>query len=102
MNDRIAYGFGSTLLLAGAFAIGSVLHQTFIEKTLALTSPVAVFGVLAGIVLIVFGRRIENRYQGVREPDDEVKAEEQEDVFDEEAAPFDASDLEKYERDDQR
>lgn len=102
MNDRIAYGFGSTLLLAGAFVIGSVLHQIFIEKTLALTSPITVFGVLAGIILIVLGRRVENRYQWVREPDDEANAEDREDAFDEEAAPFDASDLEKYERDDQR
>jgi hypothetical protein len=100
MNDRVAYGFGSTLLLAGAFLIGSVLHQVFIEKTLAFTSPVAVIAVLAGIVLIALGRRIENRYQEVREPDDE--AEDKEDTFDEEAAPFDASDLEKYERDDSR
>ena len=99
MNDRIAYGFGSTLLLAGAFVVGSVLHQVFIEGTLALTSPIAVFGGLAGIVLIAIGRRVENRYQDVRKPDTETNGGDEDD-FDEEAAPFDASDLEKYERDD--
>jgi hypothetical protein len=97
MNDRVAYGFGSMVLLFGAFVVGSVIHQVFVEGTFSLTSPVAVFGTIIGIVLIGIGRRVENRHKEARYPDE---SEDEEDTFDEEEAPFDESDLEKYERDD--
>ncbi len=98
MNDRIVYGFGSILLLTGAFAIGGVLHRVFVQGTLSLTSPVTVFGILVGIGLMALGRRIEARHRdalGLTDDDEE-------DEFDEANAPFDEADLEKYERDDQR
>jgi hypothetical protein len=68
MNDRVTYGFGSVLLLLGAFSVGGVIHQVFVIGSLSLTSPVAVIGTLAGIALIGIGRRIENRHQEVRNP----------------------------------
>lgn len=96
MNDRIVYGFGSIVLLTGAFAVGGVLHQVFVEGTLSLTSPVTVFGMLVGIGLMALGRRIEARHRDALGLTDE---EEEKDEFDEANAPFDEADLEKYERD---
>lgn len=90
------------VLLFGAFVVGSVIHQVFIKETIALTSPVAVFGTLAGVILIGIGRRVENRHKDVRDPDDTEEKNTNTHTFDEEAAPFDETDLEKYERDEQQ
>lgn len=62
MLDRVPQLFGSVLLLLGAFAIGSVLHQSFVKGAFGATSPPAVFGIIGGIVLIVVGHRLERRF----------------------------------------
>jgi hypothetical protein len=112
MNARVGYLIGSTLLLLGAFAIGGVLHQSLVQGTIAVTAPVSVLGIGAGIALIAVGRRLEGRYEdearSVGEPDDGTSetdgtsgnGSDRESEFDERWAPFDAADLEKYERDD--
>lgn len=97
MHPRIVYGLGSILLLTGAFAIGGVLHRVFVIGTLALTSPVAVLGLLVGVVLIAVGYRLEKRHRDVLNPEES----EADDEFDEEYAPFDESDMEGYERDEE-
>lgn len=104
--SSLRYHAGSTMLLFGAFAIGAVLHGVFVQGEFALTSPVAVFGIAAGLVLIAAGRRLEQRNQEsilpVPPDTDDADADEDEAGFDEEAAPFDAAALEKYERDESR
>lgn len=62
MLDRVPQLFGSVLLLLGAFAIGSVLHQSVVKGAFGATSPPAVFGIIGGIVLIVVGQRLERRF----------------------------------------
>lgn len=62
MLARVPQLFGSVLLLLGAFAIGSVLHQSFVQGAFGPTSPPAVFGIIGGIVLIVVGQRLERRF----------------------------------------
>lgn len=62
MLDRVPQLFGSVLLLLGAFAIGSVLHQSFVKGAFGATSPPAVFGIIGGIVLILVGQRLERRF----------------------------------------
>lgn len=97
MNWRIPRSFGSGFLLAGAFAIGWVLHQVFVLETMALTAPVAVFVTLAGLGCIALGRRLERQF----DPSMFVpEAEDEEDEFDEELSPLDAEDLEAYEADE--
>lgn len=97
MNPRVVYGLGSILLLTGAFAVGGVLHRVFVVGTLALTSPVAVLGLLVGVVLITVGYRLEERHRDALDPEEN----EANDEFDEEYAPLDESDMEGYERDDE-
>lgn len=97
MNWRIPRSFGSGFLLAGAFAIGWVLHQVFVLETMALTAPVAVFVTLAGLGCIAFGRRLERQF----DPSMFVpESEDDEDEFDEDLSPLDAEDLEGYDADD--
>lgn len=99
--SETGYHVGSTLLLLGAFAIGAVFHGAFVEQSFSLTSPISVVGLTAGLVLVVVGRRLEADHQASVLPDDDGREDEDaEDSFDESAAPFDAADLEKYERDD--
>ncbi|PSP74756.1 hypothetical protein BRC86_04915 [Halobacteriales archaeon QS_3_64_16] len=112
MNARVGYLIGSTLLLLGAFAIGGVLHQSLVQGSIAVTAPASVLGIGAGIALIAVGRRLEGRYEdearsidtteGSDDGTDGTSGEDtdREAAFDERWAPFDAADLEKYERDD--
>ena len=99
MNPRIPRSFGSGFLLAGAFAIGWVLHQAFVLETMAITQPVAVFVTLAGLGCIWLGRRLEREFDPSMfvprsgEEDDEGG-------FDEALSPLDAEDLEKYDADE--
>lgn len=98
MNWRIPRSFGSGFLLAGAFAIGWVLHQVFVLETMALTAPVAVFVTLAGLGCIALGRRLERQFDPsmfVPVDDEDEEAE-----FDEAFSPLDAEDLEGYEADE--
>lgn len=62
MLARIPRLFGSVLLLLGAFAIGSVLHQSFVKGAFGLASPPAVLGLLGGIVLVAVGHRLERLF----------------------------------------
>lgn len=98
MDARIPRSFGSGFLLAGAFAIGWVLHQVFVQQTMALTAPVSVFVSLAGVGLILLGRRLERQFDPSmfvpKAPEDD------EDEFDETLSPLDADDLEGYEADE--
>ena len=98
MDVRIPRSLGTVFLLTGAFAIGSVLHQALVQQTLALTSPFAVFASLAGIGLIVLGRRLEREF----DPSEFIpKApEDEEEGFDEALSPLDEHDLEGYEADE--
>lgn len=97
MNWRIPRSFGSGFLLAGAFAIGWVLHQVFVLDTMALTAPVAVFVTLAGLGCIALGRRLERQF----DPSMFVpESEDEQDEFDEDLSPLDAEDLEGYDADD--
>jgi len=112
MNARVGYLIGSTLLLLGAFAIGGVLHQSLVQGMIPVTAPASVLGIGAGIALIAVGRRLEGRYEdearaagtaeGSEDGTDSTSGEDtdRESEFDERWAPFDAADLEKYERDD--
>lgn len=95
MREIFGYGLGSTLVLFGAFAIGGVLHQSLVENKYPVTSPFAVFGMLAGVALVAVGYRVEQRYSGAVEDE-----EEDEEEFDEEHSPISEEDLEKYERDE--
>lgn len=99
--SKSGYHVGSTLLLLGAFAIGAVIHGVFVEQSFSLASPLSVFGLVAGLALILFGRRLEAGHQAsLLSNEDESDGEDAEVEFDEAAAPFDEADLEKYERDD--
>lgn len=97
MDAHVPRSFGSALLLGGAFAIGWVLHQVFVLETMALTAPVSVFVGLAGLGLIVLGRRLERAFDPSmfvpESPDDE-------DEFDESLSPLDEDALDGRERDD--
>ena len=88
MDWRIPRSFGSGFLLAGAFAVGWVLHQVFVQQSMALTAPVSVFVGLAGLGLIWFGRRLEREFDPSmfvpRAPEDDEEA------FDERLSPLDA------------
>lgn len=65
---------------------------------MALTAPAAVLVSLAGIGLILLGRRLERRFDPSmfvpKAPEDE------EAEFDEELSPLDPEDLEEYEADE--
>lgn len=99
MNWRIPHSFGSGFILAGAFAIGWVLHQAFVLETMPITAPLAVFVTLGGLGLIALGRRLERRFDpSMFVP---AKDEQDEDAFDEELSPLDAEDLEGYEADEE-
>lgn len=97
MDARIPRSFGSGFLLAGAFAVGWVLHQVFVQEAMALTAPVSVFVGLAGVGLILLGRRLERQFDPSmfvpQAPDDDEE-------FDESMSPLDAEDLEAYEAND--
>lgn len=98
MNWRIPHSFGSGFLLAGAFAIGWVLHQVFVLETMAITAPLAVFVTLVGLGFIALGRQLERRFDpSMFVPEDQKDEEE----FDEEFSPLDAEDLEEYEADEE-
>ena len=98
VNPRIPRSFGSGFLLAGAFAIGWVLHQVFVLETMPITAPVAVFVSLAGLGFIALGRRLEREFDpSMFVPAD---AEDDEDEFDEELSPLDAEDLDRYDADE--
>lgn len=98
VDARIPRSFGSGFLLAGAFAIGWVLHQVFVQEAMALTAPVSVFVSLAGIGLILLGRRLERQFDpSVFVPE---APEDEEDGFDEAMSPLDAEDLEGYDADE--
>lgn len=99
MDWRIPRSFGSGFLLAGAFAIGWVLHQVFVQETMAITAPVSVFVTLIGLACIALGRRLEREFDpSMFVPADE---EEEEDAFDEDLSPLDAEDLEEYDPDEE-
>ncbi|MFB6360540.1 MAG: hypothetical protein ABEH59_04390 [Halobacteriales archaeon] len=99
MNWRIPRSFGSGFLLAGAFAIGWVLHQVFVQETMAFTAPVSVIVTLIGLGCIAIGRRLEREFEpSVFVPADE---DEEDDSFDEELSPLDAEDLEEYDPDEE-
>ena len=124
MYARIGHVVGSTLSLVGAFAIGAVLHQSFVEEAIAITAPISVLGIALGAGLIALGRRLEGRYEddllsadanadggesedrdgdeddGTNGAHERDGGDDPERGFDERWAPFDAADLEKYERDD--
>lgn len=123
MYVRIGNAVGSMVQLVGAFAIGSALHQSLVEGTVAVTAPPSVAWIVLGLVLIGVGRGLERRYGSDPRSDDEEDPERDtqggydeggydersgerndrgsdEGKFDERWAPFDATDLEKYERDD--
>lgn len=98
MDERIPYSFGSAVILAGAFAIGGVLHAAFVEGGLPITSPAAVFGILGGVALVAIGRALERRFDPSEfVPDSE---DEEEEEFEEELSPISEADLEGRERDD--
>lgn len=96
MREVFGYGLGSTLVLLGAFAIGGVLHQSLVKHQYPVTSPFAVAGMVVGVVLVVVGYRVEQRYSGAVGDDEEDEEEE----FDEKHSPVSEEDLEKYERDE--
>ena len=99
MDGRIPYSFGSILILVGAFGIGSVLHEAFVKGAMDISSPIAVFGIVAGCGLIVAGRHVERRF----DPSEYVDAEEgsgEEDEFDEDISPIQSEWLEGRERDE--
>ena len=98
MNPHIPRSFGSGFLLAGAFAIGWVLHQVFVQEAMALTAPVSVFVTLAGLGFIALGRRLEREF----DPSMFVPADtdDEEDEFDESMSPLDAEDLEELDADE--
>lgn len=99
MDWRIPHSFGSGFLLAGAFAIGWVLHQAFVLETMAITAPLAVFVTLAGLGCIALGRRLERQFDpSMFVPEDQ---EDDEEAFDEELSPLDAEDLEEYDADEE-
>jgi len=99
MDWRIPRSFGSGFLLAGALAIGWVLHQVFVLETMPITAPVAVFVTVGGLGAIALGRRLERQFDpSMFAPTDE---ENREDPFDEELSPLDAEDLEEYEPDEE-
>ena len=98
MDWRIPRSFGSGFLLAGAFAIGWVLHQVFVLEAMSPTAPVSVFVTLIGVGLVVLGRRLEREFDpSMFVPEDEA---DEEAAFDEELSPLDAEDLEGYEADE--
>lgn len=102
MRPQIPRAFGSGLLLFGAFAIGGVLHEVFVEGSIGLFSPVAVLGTLVGVALILGGRRMERAF----EPSDYVPGaesdadEEAEDEYDESHSPVPESALEGRDADE--
>lgn len=101
MNDRLAGFVGSGLLIAGAFAVGGVLHEVFVKNTLSTTSPTAVGGLAIGCVLIYVGYRLESAF----DPSSVVVGHDSEDGSDEteynpETGPLSEADMEGYERDD--
>ena len=101
VDRRIPYSFGSAVMLAGAFAVGWVLHQVFVRGTLSVTAPPSVIGLALGLALIAVGRALERRFDPssyvTRPPDDD-----DEEAFDEDYSPLSAGDLEGYERDEAR
>jgi len=103
--SKVRYHVGSTLLLLGAFAVGAVLHAVFVKQSFALTAPAGVFGIAGGLALVAVGRWLEGKHRESIVPTPEDGDGDGDDggdeaEFDEEAAPFDAADLEKYERDE--
>jgi hypothetical protein len=99
MDWRIPRSFGSGFLLAGAFAIGWVLHQVFVQETMVITAPVSMFVTLIGLGCIALGRRLEREFDpSMFVPADE---DEEDDPFDEELSPLDAEDLEDYDPDEE-
>lgn len=101
MRERVEYTIGSVLSIVGAFAIGAILHRVFVQQSLTVTEPTAVLGIVAGLVVIAVGQRIEQRtgMENAATPDREESDEAE--SFDEELAPIDESSLEQYERDEE-
>lgn len=99
MRERVGYTIGSVLSIVGAFAIGAILHQVFVQQSLSVTEPTAVLGIVAGLVVIAVGQHIENRteMENAATPDRGENSVE----FDEELAPIDESSLEQYDRDEE-
>ena len=102
VDARIPHTFGSALTLAGAFAIGWVLHQVFVRQMMSIVAPASVIVSLAGVGLILVGRSLERRFDPSEFVVDVAENEEDEEEFDEEFSPLSESDFEGYERDDTR
>lgn len=100
MDRRVPYSFGSAIVLAGAFAIGGVLHQSVIEGALPITSPAAVIGMGGGVALVVLGRAMERRFDPSGFVPDAGDGDEGDEEFDEAFSPISETDLEGRERDD--
>jgi hypothetical protein len=101
MDGRIPYTLGSVVTLTGAFMVGWVLHQVFVESAFGPTHPAAVLVGLGGLLAIAAGRRIERGFDPsafVRDPEPE----EDEAEFDEDFSPVSEEMLEGRERDDSR
>lgn len=101
MDARIPHTLGSVITLTGAFMVGWVLHQVFVQDAFAPTAPAAVFVGFGGLLAIAVGRRLERGFDPSwfvldPEPDDE------EAEFDEDLSPVDEEMLAGRERDDSR
>ena len=99
MDDRIPHALGSVVTLTGAFMIGWVLHQVFVQNALDPTAPGAVLVGLGGLLAVAVGRRIERGFDPAAyvvdpEPEDD------EEEFDETFSPVSEEMLEGRERDD--
>lgn len=100
MDARIPHTLGSVVTLTGAFAVGWVLHQVFVESVLALTSPVAILGALGGLAVIAIGRRLERGFDPSEFVVDPEPDEDDEESFDERFSPVSEEMMAGRERDD--
>ena len=99
MPGRIPRALGSGLLLFGAFAIGSVIHEVAVEGSVGPLSPYAVVGVLLGGLLIAAGLRLERTFDPSEYvPEDE---EDDEEEFDEDLSPISGEMMEGREADEE-
>ena len=102
MNSRIPHTLGSVVTLTGAFAVGWVLHQVFVQQALEPTAPAAVFGTVGGLLAIVLGRRVERGFDPSAFVTDTEPEEADDDAFDEDFSPVNEEMLAGRERDDSR
>lgn len=61
MTDRAAHFVGSVLVIVGALVLGGVLHQVFVESSVALASARALLGLGGAAALVAVGWHLERR-----------------------------------------